>query len=111
MRSNDLYKMQALANLIVPPHQPVGSDEIHRRYVEAYQQDLRSIFVGNLPLDVTNETLRDLFDRFGRVISANVFQPASVVDGQKRCFGFVEFVLPISAQAALKEMVGPSGCF
>lgn len=47
------------------------------------------LFVGNLPFDVTEEELRDLFSSIGRL--SQVFLPVDRESGRKRGFAFVEF--------------------
>ncbi len=64
----------------------------------------KTLFVGNLPYSITEDTLRTLFEASGRVVSARV-----VVDRDTRRpkgFGFVEFEAPYAADAAIAELSG-----
>ncbi|XP_022726076.1 putative G3BP-like protein [Durio zibethinus] len=58
-----------------------------------------SIFVANLPLNATEELLREVFQKFGP-IKPNGIQVRSFKDN-KNCFGFVEFESSTSVQSAV----------
>jgi RNA recognition motif-containing protein len=38
-----------------------------RAYLSRYETDRRSIFVGNLPLGITNEQIKGIFEPFGKI--------------------------------------------
>lgn len=64
----------------------------------------RKIYVGNMNYATTEDSLRELFARFGRVDSVSV-----VVDratGQARGFAFVEMDSEESARAAIQKLNG-----
>ena len=64
----------------------------------------KKIFVGNLPFEVTDFDLEDLFKEYGEVTSAKV-----VVDrmtGRSRGFGFVEMGAEDTAQKAVDALNG-----
>ncbi|MBN1938641.1 MAG: RNA-binding protein [Candidatus Aminicenantes bacterium] len=56
------------------------------------------LYVGNLNYKTTEETLREVFGRFGEVVSANILQG--------RGFGFVEMAAPEAAEDAIAKMNG-----
>lgn len=61
-----------------------------------------NIYVGNLSSDVTDDDLRQAFEAYGQVESANV-----IVDrfsGESRGFGFVEMPDKAEAQAAIEGL-------
>ncbi|KAK8522832.1 hypothetical protein V6N13_115778 [Hibiscus sabdariffa] len=58
-----------------------------------------SIFVANLPMNATEETLYEVFQKFG-AIKPNGIQVRSFKDN-KNCFGFVEFESATSVQSAV----------
>lgn len=63
-----------------------------------------NLFIYHLPQEFTDTDLASTFLPFGNVISAKVF-----IDKQtnlSKCFGFVSFDNPDSAQAAIKAMHG-----
>ena len=63
------------------------------------------IYVGNLPFDADENTLRELFGQGGR----NVVDVKLVTDratGQPRGFAFVEMGSEADAQAAIRELNG-----
>jgi RNA recognition motif-containing protein len=62
------------------------------------------IFVGNLSRDVTDEELRQAFESFGKVQSAEVVKDKFT--GGSRGFGFVEMPTASEAQAAIEGMNG-----
>ena len=64
------------------------------------------IYVGNLPYNVTNDELAQLFTPYGQVGEANV-----VVDrdsGQSKGFGFVDMQDDPAARRAIAELNGMS---
>ena len=63
-----------------------------------------NIYVGNLAGDVTEDDLRQLFEAFGQVESANVVKDR--FSGQSRGFGFVD--MP-SRKEALSAIDGVNG--
>lgn len=63
-----------------------------------------NIYVGNLPYTLTEEELREAFERFGTVSSAKI-----VIDretGRSKGFGFVEMPEQDEAESAVKSMDG-----
>jgi len=62
------------------------------------------IFVGNLSRDVSDEELRQAFEPFGNVQSAEVVKDKFT--GGSRGFGFVEMPTASEAQAAIEGMNG-----
>ena len=62
-----------------------------------------SIYVGNVPLQLTDEHMRQLFEPFGAVISAAVVQKT-----EDYKYGFVNFEQPEDAARALVTMNGKS---
>ena len=63
-----------------------------------------NIYVGNLSFDVDEEELRNAFEEFGKVESANVIKDK--YSGQSRGFGFVEMPDKAQAQSALEGLNG-----
>ena len=74
--------MQSLANMGSRGTPYGGSDPVHRRYLETYEIDKRSIYVGNLPIDITEEVIQNKFEVYGRVRKVNILQTTSKVDGK-----------------------------
>jgi RNA recognition motif-containing protein len=62
------------------------------------------IYVGNLSLDVTNDDLRQAFEAFGQVESANVIMDK--FSGESKGFGFVEMPSKDEATAAMTGING-----
>jgi len=63
-----------------------------------------NIYVGNLARDVTENDLRQVFEPFGRVESANVIKDR--FSGESRGFGFVEMPSKNEAQSAITGLNG-----
>ncbi len=63
-----------------------------------------NIYVGNLSKDVTAEELRQAFEAFGQVASANVI--TDKFTGASRGFGFVEMPGKAEAQSAMEGVNG-----
>ncbi len=68
----------------------------------------KRIYMGNLPFTVSEDYIRDLFDKFGTVDSVNLITDRET--GRPRGFGFVEMEAAAAAQATealnLKEIGG-----
>jgi RNA recognition motif-containing protein len=63
-----------------------------------------NLYVGNLPYEVTEEELYELFASHGEVVSAKVIMDRET--GRPRGFGFVELQ---QAEAARKALQRPDG--
>lgn len=63
-----------------------------------------NIYVGNLSSDVTGDDLRQAFEAFGQVESANVIMDK--FSGESKGFGFVEMPSKDEAAAAITGMNG-----
>ena len=63
-----------------------------------------NIYVGNLSFDVTEQDLRQAFEDFGQVTSANII--SDKYTGQSKGFGFIEMAAKEQAQAAISGMNG-----
>ncbi len=61
-----------------------------------------NIYVGNLPFDVTEEELRDMFSGFGTVTSASLI--TDKFSGQSKGFGFIEMADNAAADDAIKAL-------
>jgi RNA recognition motif-containing protein len=64
----------------------------------------KKLYVGNLPYDVTNKDLEELFGQAGTCESASVVTDRST--GQSRGFGFVEMSSPEEAREAIERLDG-----
>ncbi|XP_020089317.1 cold-inducible RNA-binding protein isoform X2 [Ananas comosus] len=65
--------------------------------------DENSIYVGGLPYDASEESLRRVFDLYGAVVAVKIINDRQV--GGK-CYGFVTFTNPRSAVDAIADMNG-----
>ncbi|MGH2586846.1 MAG: RNA recognition motif domain-containing protein [Dehalococcoidia bacterium] len=63
-----------------------------------------SLFVGNLPYSVSEETLSDLFSQAGTVVGVRL--PTERETGRPRGFGFVEMESNEDAQNAIRQFDG-----
>jgi len=63
-----------------------------------------NIYVGNLAYSITEDDLRQAFEAFGEVTSANIIKDKFT--GQSKGFGFVEMPAKEQAEAAIAGMNG-----
>jgi RNA recognition motif-containing protein len=63
-----------------------------------------NIYVGSLSFEVTEEELRQAFEAYGQVASANIIKDKFT--GESRGFGFVEMPSKDEAQAAINGLNG-----
>jgi RNA recognition motif-containing protein len=64
----------------------------------------KRLYVGNLSYQVTSDDLRELFEQYGTVVSAQVLNDRET--GRSRGFGFVEMANDDEAQAAIESLDG-----
>lgn len=62
------------------------------------------LFVGKLAFTTTNESLQELFEQYGKVISAQIIMDRNT--NQSKGFGFVEMEEEADAQAAIAALDG-----
>lgn len=115
-------------HLVAPQKSPktasiTKADADSHTFLERYEVDRRSIFVGNLPMGVSEYDVAALFDQFGRILNVHLMaQPSkhpgmstsTLIDigrannhqeGGQYTFAFVEFTNLDSAQRAAVQMV------
>ncbi|SMF94103.1 RNA recognition motif. (a.k.a. RRM, RBD, or RNP domain) [Methylomagnum ishizawai] len=63
-----------------------------------------NIYVGNLSYQLSSEELREAFEQFGEVSSANVVMDK--LTGRSKGFGFVEMPDRASGEEAIKQLDG-----
>jgi len=61
-----------------------------------------NIYVGNLPYDIGEDELRDVFSQFGEVSKVNIIMDK--FSGQPKGFGFVEMPNNSEADEAIKAL-------
>ncbi len=64
----------------------------------------KRLFVGNLPYDITNNQLEELFAQAGKVESVHLI--TDKYTGQGKGFAFVEMTTEEEAQAAIQKLHG-----
>ncbi|KAJ3493409.1 hypothetical protein NLG97_g4750 [Lecanicillium saksenae] len=68
------------------------------KFLTQYDRDRRSVYMGNLPTNMTEETLTNLVSACGEVLSIVLFKkPVAGSPNNITCFAFVEFSRPDSA--------------
>ena len=66
----------------------------------------KKLYVGNLPYTVSEEELRELFEKFGEVQSAKIIKDNAT--GRSKGFGFVEMAADEAAEKAIADLNGSS---
>ena len=64
----------------------------------------KKLYVGNLPFSATEDELREIFERHGKVDSVNVIMDRET--GRARGFGFVEMAEASAATDAIRALDG-----
>jgi len=67
---------------------------------------IMNIYVGNLPLEVTENELRQEFMPFGEVVSVTIMNDKYIGSGQLRGYGFVKMASKSEAKAAIANLTG-----
>jgi len=83
-RNHNVFKMQSMANMCSPARSTlVGqSNPELRQYIETYEVDKRSVFVGNLPADTEEIDLQKAFEHYGPIENITLHKNESMVDGR-----------------------------
>jgi len=63
-----------------------------------------NIYIGNLPYSVNDDSLKEIFEEFGEVISAKVISDRET--GRSKGFGFVEMSESNAADSAIQQLDG-----
>ncbi len=74
------------------------------RVRESNKEKTMDIYVGNLPYELTEQDLKDLFAEFGSVSSARVI--TDKYTGRAKGFGFVDMPNQEEAEEAVRELEG-----
>uniref|UniRef100_A0A1I7SMN7 RRM domain-containing protein n=1 Tax=Bursaphelenchus xylophilus TaxID=6326 RepID=A0A1I7SMN7_BURXY len=68
------------------------------------EHNARSVFVGNISYDVTEEEIKQLFSRVGNIVHFRLVHDRDT--GRPKGFGFCEFTEPPMADAAIRHFQG-----
>ncbi len=83
-----------------PPR--TNPDEV---YLSQYEKGRKSVFVANLPNDITEGELRQAFEESGDVVDVQIIQKPHKTFG---AFAFVEFSRPDMPDVAVRQWVSVS---
>ncbi|MFH1647816.1 MAG: RNA-binding protein [Chloroflexota bacterium] len=65
-----------------------------------------NIYVGNLPLEITEDELREEFIPFGEVVSVTIMNDRYIGSGQSRGYGYVEMASKSEGTTAIASLTG-----
>lgn len=71
-----------------------------------YKNDCMNLFVAGLPYDLDDAELEEIFEKFGKIISAKVSIDRET--GKSRGFGFVQMENELEAKEAIENLNGIS---
>ena len=71
---------------------------------EANEKSLRSVFVGNIPYETTEESLKDIFAQVGPVLSFRLVYDRDT--GKPKGYGFCEYQDQETAKSAMRNLSG-----
>ncbi|RWS28242.1 hypothetical protein B4U80_09879 [Leptotrombidium deliense] len=97
-------QLTAIPTLAIATAKTNGTRSSHQIPKQMEGPEGANLFIYHLPAEYMDPDLVDLFSSFGNIVSSRVF-----IDKQtnlSKCFGFVSFDNPMSAQAAIQAMNG-----
>ena len=65
-----------------------------------------NIYVGNLPIDIAEDEVREVFISFGQVTSVRIMQTTHAVRGKSKKYCFVEMASKIKGEEAANSLNG-----
>lgn len=89
---------------VVNSNQSMSSDAGSSSGVQVEGPPGANLFIYHIPQEYGDQELANAFQQFGRVLSAKVFVDKAT--GVSKCFGFVSYDSPASAQNAISMMNG-----
>jgi len=65
-----------------------------------------NIYIGNLPLEMTEDELRKEFIVFGEVVSVTIIDDSNIGSGQQRRYAYVEMASRSEGETAIANLEG-----
>lgn len=115
LRESSIWQFQQIPKNSSGPITPSSAYKARQlqntRFLQNYDEERRSIFVGNLPRHADQDVLHGIFRHHGQIISAQVIRHSSNrVTKDVNVFGFVQFADHPSAIRALSQVVKIVAC-
>lgn len=111
LTSNPSSTFNSIASII--PQQPSGYPQQHAAPLGPFTTtpvkqsegpDGANLFIYHIPSELRDNDLTEMFNAFGTILSCKVFIDKAT--NQSKCFGFVSYDNPASAQSAITAMNG-----
>ncbi|RDL31520.1 uncharacterized protein BP5553_09729 [Venustampulla echinocandica] len=109
-RNHNVYKMLDLADIDSPIRRRVHtttSASQARAYNSAYEHERSTVFVGNLPGNISEQQIQELFGEYGSIVEITIRECNSKFNPDQRlCLAFIKYTSPVAVSQAIQGKHG-----